>query len=109
MIIQQRKNHNTIKITKKILRIKDTPQVILLQHQNQIAIKKTMLRIKISPIQIKNLEQRQQEQRKTINISMNDSTLIFAYNLLNKKYIILNLFSSIITPISLQMLFLLEN
>lgn len=109
MIIQQRKNHNTIKITKKMPRIKDTPQVILLQHQSQIAIKKTMLRIKISPIQIKNLEQRQQEQRKTINISMNDSTLIFAYNLLNKKYIILNLFSSIITPISLQMRFLLEN
>ena len=85
-MIIQRKNLNIIKIIKKIPKIRDIPQVILLQQRSQIAIaKKITGNLKILPIQIKNLDQHQQEQRKTINISTNDSILIFAYKLLNQN------------------------
>jgi len=85
-MIIQRKNLNIIKIIKKIPKIRDIPQVILLQQRSQIAIaKKITGNLKILPIQIKNLDQHQQELRKTINISTNDSILIFAYKLLNQN------------------------
>lgn len=89
-MIIQRKNLNIIKITKKIPKIRDIPQVILLQQRSQIAItKKITGNLKILPIQIKNLDQHQQEPRKTINISTNDSILIFAYKLLNQNILFL--------------------
>jgi hypothetical protein len=89
-MIIQRKNLNVIKITKKIPKIRDIPQVILLQQRSQIAItKKITGNLKILPIQIKNLDQHQQEPRKTINISTNDSILIFAYKLLNQNILFL--------------------
>ena len=89
MIIHRKRIHNILKITKKIPKVKNIPQVIL-QQQSQMAItKKTIGNREILPIQIKNLDQPQQEQRKTINISMNDPILIFAYKLLNQNILFL--------------------
>lgn len=109
MITHQKRILNISKNIKKILIPKNLLQAILLLQQKQIIItKRSIGSLKLSQAQIKSLDQRQQEQKKTINIFTNDSILIFAYKLLTKIYYAY-WFSSIITPLSLRMRFPLKN